>query len=169
MFLSIAFSNLVAISFALSTFAPAGSSIFPVICPLSEAGMNSEPNFVAINNVSTNIPQAIMKVISLCLTAQVRRLSYALSSLSNPILIGEYIFLNVLLCFLSFSLFSIKEHIIGVSVRAEAVDTIIMIQIIQPNCLNIIPAIPPIIVNGKNTASRVRVVAITATATSFVP
>ena len=72
-----------------------------------------------------------------------------------------------MLCF--FCSLSICEHIIGISDKAAIVDTIMMIHIIQPNCLNNTPAIPLIIVNGKNTASIVRVEATTEIATSFVP
>ena len=72
-----------------------------------------------------------------------------------------------LLCF--FCSLSICEHIIGINVSAAVVDTTIMIHIIQPSCLKSTPAIPLIIVRGKNTASIVSVEAITETATSFVP
>ena len=60
------------------------------------------------------------------------------------------------------------EQSIGISDNAPTVDTIIMILTIQPNCLNIIPAIPLIIVSGINTANIVSVDAITEIATSFV-
>ena len=62
-----------------------------------------------------------------------------------------------------------REHIIGTRVRAAVVETIIMMLTIQPNCLNIVPAIPVIIVRGRNTQSIVRVEAITEIATSGVP
>ena len=136
---------------------------------LSDAGMKSVPIDEPSNSEPTKIAVATQIVTVLCLTAHVKSFSYKSSSLSNPLLIGEYIFVNSLLCVLSFSLFKSNEHIIGVSESADAVETTMMIQIIQPNCLNIIPAIPVIIVNGKNTAISVRVVAITATPTSLVP
>ena len=49
------------------------------------------------------------------------------------------------------------------------VEIIIMIQTIQPNCLNSTPVIPVTRVSGKNTAISVRVEAITDIATSLVP
>lgn len=61
------------------------------------------------------------------------------------------------------------EQSIGVSVKAETVDTNIMAHIIQPNCLNSTPDIPVTIVSGKNTAIIVSVEATTEIATSFVP
>src|SRR5574344_701361 len=45
---------------------------------------------------------------------------------------------------------------------------VIMIHIIQPNCLKSTPDIPLTIVNGKNTAIMVHVEAITEMGTSFV-
>ena len=51
---------------------------------------------------------------------------------------------------------------------APMVDTDRMIVTIHPNCLNMIPAIPLIMVNGRNTAIVVSVEAITEIATSLV-
>ena len=62
-----------------------------------------------------------------------------------------------------------REHIIGISVNAAVIDTTMITHIIQPNCLKSTPAIPVIMVSGKNTASMVRVDATTEIATSFVP
>ena len=64
---------------------------------------------------------------------------------------------------------SICEHIIGVKVRAEVVETVMMIHIIQPSSLKSTPVMPDTMVNGKNTPIMVRVDAITEMATSFVP
>ena len=63
---------------------------------------------------------------------------------------------------------SIKEQSIGVKVRAEIVEMVMMIHIIQPSCLKSTPAIPVTIVNGKNTAIMVNVEATTEIATSCV-
>ena len=52
--------------------------------------------------------------------------------------------------------------------RAEIVEMVMMIHIIQPNCLKSTPAIPVTIVNGKNTAIMVKVEATTEIATSCV-
>ena len=57
----------------------------------------------------------------------------------------------------------------GTRVRAAVVDTIMMMDTIQPSCRNIIPAIPEIMVSGRNTHSMVRVDAITEIPTSAVP
>ena len=43
-----------------------------------------------------------------------------------------------------------------------------MMDTIQPNCLNITPVVPLIIVKGRNTASMVKVEAITDSCTSWV-
>ena len=64
---------------------------------------------------------------------------------------------------------SIRAHIIGTRVSAAVVDTVIMIETIQPSCLNIIPIIPPTIVSGRKTQSIVRVEAMTEIPTSEVP
>ena len=60
------------------------------------------------------------------------------------------------------------DRSIGVNERALVVEMVIMIHIIQPNCLKSTPDIPVTIVNGKNTAIIVNVEAITEIATSFV-
>ena len=60
------------------------------------------------------------------------------------------------------------EQSIGMRVSAPIVDTIMMILVIHPNCLNMRPAIPLIIVNGRNPASMVNVEAITEIPTSWV-
>ena len=57
---------------------------------------------------------------------------------------------------------------LGISVSAPIVDTIMMILVIHPSCLNMRPAIPLIIVRGRNTASIVKVEAITEIPTSCV-
>ncbi len=57
----------------------------------------------------------------------------------------------------------------GVSDNAAIVDVEIVIETIKPRGLNISPVRPPIMVRGRNTATTVRVVAITARATSLVP
>ena len=57
---------------------------------------------------------------------------------------------------------------LGVSVIATKVETHTTMVTIQPNSLNITPAIPPTKVNGKNTATITKVVAITETHTSLV-
>ena len=69
------------------------------------------------------------------------------------------------LCLLSISC----EHSMGTSVRAAVVDTIMMMDTIQPSCRNIMPAMPEIIVSGRNTQSIVRVEAMTEMPTSEVP
>ena len=57
----------------------------------------------------------------------------------------------------------------GTRVRAAVVDTIMMMETIQPSCLNMTPAIPVIMVRGRNTHSMVSVDAITEIPTSAVP
>ena len=57
----------------------------------------------------------------------------------------------------------------GTSVRAAVVDTIMMMETIQPSCRNMMPAMPEIMVRGRNTHSMVRVEAITEIPTSAVP
>ena len=66
-------------------------------------------------------------------------------------------------------LFIRRAHRVGTRVSAAVVDTIIMMETIQPSCLNIMPAIPVIIVRGRNTHSMVSVDAITDIPTSAVP
>ena len=61
---------------------------------------------------------------------------------------------------------NILEHIIGTKVKAPVVETIMMMDTIQPNCLNITPVVPLIIVKGRNTASMVKVEAMTESCTS---
>ena len=61
-----------------------------------------------------------------------------------------------------------REQSIGVRVSDTTSEMAMMIHIIQPSCLNITPAIPDIMVSGKNTANMVIVDAITDTATSLV-
>ena len=51
---------------------------------------------------------------------------------------------------------------------ATVAETVIQIDTIQPISLNIMPACPPSIVSGKNTATITIVVAITDTHTSLV-
>jgi hypothetical protein len=58
--------------------------------------------------------------------------------------------------------------IIGVSVIAAVVDTQTTMVTIHPNSRNKIPAIPGIMVKGKNTATTTNVVAITDNHTSLV-
>ncbi len=62
-----------------------------------------------------------------------------------------------------------SEHRVGTRVRAAVVDTIMIMDTIQPSCLNMMPAIPVIIVRGRNTHSMVRVEAMTEIPTSAVP
>ena len=64
--------------------------------------------------------------------------------------------------------FSSLEQSIGVRVIAITVDVQQTTVTIQPNDSNMIPAIPSIMVNGTNTATSTRVVAITLTHTSLV-
>ena len=66
-------------------------------------------------------------------------------------------------------LFMRRAHRVGTRVRAAVVDTIMMMETIQPSCLNMIPAIPVIMVSGRNTHSMVSVDAITEIPTSAVP
>ena len=54
------------------------------------------------------------------------------------------------------------------SVMAAVVETHTTMVIIQPNSLNIMPAIPFSIVKGTNTATRTKVVAMTDVHTSLV-
>ena len=61
------------------------------------------------------------------------------------------------------------EHSIGTRVRAAVVDTIMMMDTIQPSWRNMMPAMPEIIVSGRNTHSIVSVEAITEIPTSAVP
>ncbi len=81
---------------------------------------------------------------------------------------------NTGLCILSNHVFSLAPLLnildanIGVSVKAAAVDTVIITDIIQPNCWNNTPAKPVIRVIGKNTAKIVNVDAITDRETSPV-
>ena len=56
----------------------------------------------------------------------------------------------------------------GVSVRAAMVETELMMATIHPNCLKISPAIPPTMVRGMKTASRVSVEAMMEMETSLV-
>ena len=63
---------------------------------------------------------------------------------------------------------NMREHIIGTKVRAPVVDTTMMMDTIQPNCLNITPVVPLIMVRGRNTANMVKVEAITESCTSCV-
>ena len=70
---------------------------------------------------------------------------------------------------LLFSIVRSCEHSIGTRVRAAVVDTIMMMDTIQPSCLNMMPAMPEIIVSGRNTHSIVRVEAMTEIPTSAVP
>ena len=62
----------------------------------------------------------------------------------------------------------ILEHIIGTKVKAPQVETIMMMETIQPNWRNITPVTPLIMVNGRNTANMVKVEAITESCTSWV-
>ena len=64
--------------------------------------------------------------------------------------------------------FSILEQSIGTRVRAAVVEMIMMIDTIQPSCLNMIPAIPETMVRGRKTQSIVRVEAMTEIPTSEV-
>ena len=57
---------------------------------------------------------------------------------------------------------------VGVSVIAAKTDVTIVIVTIIPNCLNNTPVKPFINVSGKNTATTVSVVTITASQTSLV-
>ena len=57
----------------------------------------------------------------------------------------------------------------GTSVRAAVVDTIIIMDTIQPSWRNIMPAMPLIMVRGRNTHSMVSVEAMTEIPTSAVP
>ena len=61
------------------------------------------------------------------------------------------------------------EHSMGTRVSAATVDTIIMMETIQPSCLNMMPAMPEIMVRGRNTHSIVSVEAMTEIPTSAVP
>ena len=61
-----------------------------------------------------------------------------------------------------------REHSIGTRVSAAVVETIMMMLTIQPSCLNMMPAMPVIMVRGRNTQSMVKVDAITEMATSEV-
>ena len=62
-----------------------------------------------------------------------------------------------------------RDASMGVNVNAAAIETVMTIVTLIPNCLNIIPLKPEIIVNGRNTAIIVSVDATTESATSFVP
>ncbi len=64
---------------------------------------------------------------------------------------------------------SINEHSIGVKVRADVVDTVMMMHIIQPSSRNSTPDMPDTRVSGKNTPIMVSVDATTEIATSLVP
>ena len=64
---------------------------------------------------------------------------------------------------------SIFDAITGTSVRASAVDTIMMMLTIHPSWRNIIPAMPDTMVRGRNTQRVVRVEPIIEPATSDVP
>ncbi len=64
--------------------------------------------------------------------------------------------------------FSIRALRVGVSVMAANTDVTIVIVTIIPSCLNRTPVRPLINVNGKKTATTVRVVTITASHTSLV-
>ena len=85
---------------------------------------------------------------------------------SNALLIGR----KMALCNLPWCGFitNILEHIMGTNVKAPIVETIMMMDTIQPNCLNITPVVPLIIVKGRNTANMVKVEAITESCTSWV-
>ena len=111
----------------------------------------------------TNIP----RIITLrWLTHQLMSRAYALLMASNPLLMGRKRALWNLLWWGFIT--NMREHIIGTKVKAPVVDTTIMIETIQPNCLNITPVVPLIIVKGRNTANMVSVEAITDSCTSWV-
>ena len=57
----------------------------------------------------------------------------------------------------------------GVRVSAATTDTRITMVTLHPSCLNMIPEMPVVMVSGRNTATTVRVAAITARPTSLVP
>ena len=57
----------------------------------------------------------------------------------------------------------------GTRVRAAVVDTIMMMETMKPSWRNMIPAMPDIMVRGRNTHSMVSVEAITEIPTSAVP
>ena len=82
-------------------------------------------------------------------------------------LIGTKTALYSLPCFVS--RLSQREQSIGTKVRAAVVDTIMMIETIQPSWANMMPAMPLIIVSGRNTQSIVSVEAMTEMPTSPVP
>ena len=100
---------------------------------------------------------------------------YALSTLSSiATIVRSYhdffslLSTNLPLITLKFLDFNSLEQSIGVSVIAITVEVQHTTVTIQPKDLNMIPAIPSIMVNGMNTAQSTRVVAITLTHTSFV-
>ena len=61
-----------------------------------------------------------------------------------------------------------SELNVGVSVMAANTDVIIVIDTLIPSCLKRTPVSPFTNVSGKNTATTVNVVTITASHTSFV-
>ena len=90
--------------------------------------------------------------------AYVKRLlsSLALASASSALVRKNFLPLSIL------------EQSIGVREIATTVDVHTTMVTIQPNSLNIIPAIPVSIVRGTNTATITKVVAITDVQTSLV-
>ena len=62
-----------------------------------------------------------------------------------------------------------RAHSMGTRVRAAVVETIMMMDTIQPSWRNMMPAMPEIMVRGRNTHSMVSVEAMTEIPTSAVP
>jgi len=80
---------------------------------------------------------------------------------------GANIALYAFPCFTS--ALSQREQSMGTKVSAAATEMIMMMLTIHPSCWNMIPAMPLIIVRGRNTQSIVSVDAITEMPTSEVP
>src|SRR3989339_714721 len=75
-------------SLECSTLVPTGSSTVTPICELSTARKKSVPTFVRSKRLDINRADAEKITSNLWPSAQVRNLSYALSSPSSPLSIG---------------------------------------------------------------------------------
>ena len=147
---------------------PIGNSILQEIRSESPRGKNSVlmPG-ASSSTVTTNMMAKAEITIALRPVAQWMTCPYPLDIQLIKRFTGPNTALYTRPCF-SLGL-SQREQSMGTRVRAAVVDTIIMMLTIHPSCLNIIPAMPLIIVSGRNTHSMVRVDAITEIPTSDVP
>ena len=147
---------------------PMGISIVADMRPSSCVGKYSVFILGAKMAITTaKMTMAPRRMTFLCCMHQPMRREYPADTASRALFTGPKMNLYSLL--VVGLLLSSREHSVGTRVRAAVVDTIIMMDTIQPSWRNIKPVIPLIIVSGRNTHSIVRVDAITEIPTSDVP